>query len=119
MEKFQTRLAAGEVTVHHHHAEFQPEVESDSKAHSHSHGQDHSHGHSHQKDTGHSHAGHGHTHAPYRHIAHPHGPRTMIDENVCCCFMGQFPQAVVDEERAFRLALGKPVVDQIPQCKVK
>ena len=115
MEKFQTRLAA----VHHHHAEFQPEVESDSKAHSHSHGQDHSHGHSHQKDTGHSHAGHGHTHAPYRHIAHPHGPRTMIDENVCCCFMGQFPQAVVDEERAFRLALGKPVVDQIPQCKVK
>jgi hypothetical protein len=31
----------------------------------------------------------------------------------------QFPQTVVDEERAFRLALGKKVVDQTPQCKVK
>ncbi|MFT6373027.1 MAG: sirohydrochlorin cobaltochelatase [Gammaproteobacteria bacterium] len=121
MEKFQSRLAAGEVTVHHHHAEFQPEVESNSETHSHSHDHDHSHGHSHshQKDEGHSHSGHGHTHAPYRHIAHPHGPRTMIDENVCCCFMSQFPQAVVDEERALRLLSGKPAVDQIPQCKVK
>ncbi len=117
MEKFQARLAAGEVTVHHHHAEFQPKVEPDLKAHSHGH--DHSHGHPHQKEAGHSHSGHGHTHAPYRHIAHPHGPRTMIDENVCCCFMGQFPQAVVDEERALRLASGKSVVDQTPQCKVK
>jgi|TARA_B110000503_G_C6875464_1_gene300445 sirohydrochlorin cobaltochelatase len=43
----------------------------------------------------------------------------MIDENVCCCFMGQFPQAVVEEERALRLASGKSVVDQTPQCKVK
>jgi len=121
MEKFQSRLAAGEVTVHHHHAEFQPEVEPASEAHSHSHdhGHDHSHGHSHQEDGEHSHSGHGHTHEPYRHIAHPHGPRTMIDENVCCCFMSQFPQAVVDEERALRLASGKPVVDHIPQCKVK
>jgi sirohydrochlorin cobaltochelatase len=121
MEKFQSRLAAGEVTVHHHHAEFQPEVESNSETHSHSHDHDHSHGHSHshQKDEGHSHSGHGHTHAPYRHIAHPHGPRTMIDENVCCCFMSQFPQAVVDEERALRLLSGKPAVDQIPQCKIK
>ena len=127
MEKFQARLAAGEVTVHHHHAEFQPEVESESQpespaseAHSHSHDHDHSHSHdhSHQKDEAHSHSDHGHTHEPYRHIAHPHGPRTMIDENVCCCFMSQFPQSVVDEERALRLALGKPVADQIPQCKV-
>ena len=125
MEKFQARLAAGEVTVHHHHAEFQPEVEVElaSEAHSHSHDHDHdhshSHDHSHQKDEAHSHSDHGHTHEPYRHIAHPHGPRTMIDENVCCCFMGQFPQAVVDQERALRLALGRPVIDQIPQCKVK
>ena len=111
MEKFKSRLAAGEVTVHHHHAEFQPEVESDSEPHLHDHY--HSYRHSHQKDEG-----HGHTHAPYRHIAHPHGPRTMIDENVCCCFMSQFPQAVVDEERALRLAAGKSVVDKIPQCKV-
>ena len=107
MEKFQARLAAGEVTVHHHHAEFQPEVQYLGITLEHSH----------QKD-GHSHSGHGHTHAPYRHIAHPHGPRTMIDENVCCCFMGQFPQAVVDEERALRLALGRPVIDQIPQCNL-
>ena len=123
MEQFQSRLAAGEVTVHHHHAEFQPEsqpeVEPDPEAHSHSHGHNHGHGHSHQKDETHSHSEHGHTHEPYRHIAHPHGPRTMIDENVCCCFMSQFPQAVVDEERALRLASGKPVVDQTPQCKVK
>jgi sirohydrochlorin cobaltochelatase len=115
MEKFQSKLAAGEVTVHHHHAEFQPVVESDSETHSHNHG----HSHSHIKDAGHSHSGHGHTHAPYRHIAHPYGPRTMIDENVCCCFMSQFPQAVIDEERALRLASGKPLVDQIPQCKAK
>jgi sirohydrochlorin cobaltochelatase len=43
----------------------------------------------------------------------------MIDENVCCCFMSQFPQAVIDEERALRLAAGKPAVDQVPQCKIK
>ncbi len=117
MEKFQARLASGEVTVHHHHAEFQPEVETDLEARSHNHTHDHNH--SHQKDLRHSHSGHGHTHAPYRHIAHPYGPRTMIDENVCCCFMSQFPQSVVDEERALRLASGKPIVDQIPQCKAK
>jgi len=117
MEKFQARLASGEVTVHHHHAEFQPEVETDSEARSHNHIHDHNH--SHQKNVGHSHSGHGHTHAPYRHIAHPYGPRTMIDENVCCCFMSQFPQSVVDEERALRLTSGKPIVDQIPQCKAK
>ena len=117
MEKFQARLASGEVTVHHHHAEFQPEVETDLEARSHDHTHDHNH--SHQKDVRHSHSGHGHTHAPYRHIAHPYGPRTMIDENVCCCFMSQFPQSVVDEERALRLASGKPIVDQIPQCKAK
>tara|TARA_B110000208_G_C11755452_1_gene425015 strand:+ start:179 stop:1366 length:1188 start_codon:yes stop_codon:yes gene_type:complete len=126
MESFQARLAAGEVTVHHHHAEFQPEVEvaSDAHTHSHDHKHDHDHDHDHKHDhshkkQGHSHAGHGHTHAPYRHIAHPHGPRTMIDENVCCCFMGQFPQAVIDEERALRLAAGIAAVDQIPQCKIK
>ena len=131
MEQFQSRLAAGEVEVHHHHAEFKPEVESVAEAHAHTHTQGHRNSHSHehssgpghehvhQKNAGHSHSGHGHTHAPYRHIAHPHGPRTMIDENVCCCFMGQFPQAVVDEERALRLAAGRLVIDQIPKCKVK
>jgi sirohydrochlorin cobaltochelatase len=43
----------------------------------------------------------------------------MIDENVCCCFMGQFPQAVIDEERALRLAAGIEAVDQVPTCKIK
>ena len=125
MEKFQSRLAAGEVTVHHHHAEFQPEVKTDSETHAHNHDHDHDHDHdhnhkhSHKKDEGNNHSTHGHTHAPYRHIAHPHGPRTMIDENVCCCFMSQFPQAVIDEERALRLASGKSIVDQTPQCKLK
>jgi len=27
----------------------------------------------------------------------------MIDQGVCCCFMSQFPQEVVDEERALRV----------------
>jgi sirohydrochlorin cobaltochelatase len=120
MEKFQAKLAAGEVTIHHHHAEFQPESDSDVPSHSHDHdGHGHSHEHSHQQNEGHSHSGQGHSHAPYRHIAHPHGPRTMIDENLCCCFMSQFPESVIDEERALRLASGRPITDQIPQCKIK
>ena len=92
---FQSRLAAGEVSVHHHHAEFQPD---------HNHDHDHEHGHS-----------HGHSHEPYRHIAHPHGPRTMIDENVCCCFMSQFPQSLIDEERKQRSEIAAN--DQTPQCQ--
>jgi sirohydrochlorin cobaltochelatase len=120
MEKFQAKLAAGEVTIHHHHAEFQPESDANAPSHSHDHeGHGHSHEHSHQQNEGHSHSGQGHSHAPYRHIAHPHGPRTMIDENLCCCFMSQFPEAVIEEERALRLASDKPVIDQIPLCKIK
>jgi len=120
MEKFQAKLAAGEVTIHHHHAEFQPESDANAPSHSHDHdGHGHSHEHSHQQNEGHSHSGQGHSHAPYRHIAHPHGPRTMIDENLCCCFMSQFPEAVIEEERALRLASDKLVIDQIPLCKIK
>jgi sirohydrochlorin cobaltochelatase len=120
MEKFQAKLAAGEVTIHHHHAEFQPESDANAPSHSHDHdGHGHSHEHSHQQNEGHSHSGQVHSHAPYRHIAHPHGPRTMIDENLCCCFMSQFPEAVIEEERALRLASDKPVIDQIPLCKIK
>jgi len=96
LENFQSRLASGEVSVHHHHAEFKP---------------DHHH-HDHHHDHTHNHA---HSHEPYRHIAHPHGPRTMIDENVCCCFMSQFPQSVIDEERKLRLEAGP--VDQTPRCQ--
>ena len=109
MERFQSRLAAGEVAIHHHHAEYQPLQEA--HAHDHDHAHDH---HSHSHD----HRGQGHTHKPYRHIAHPHGPRTMIDENVCCCFMSQFPQAVVDEERALRQAQGRAASERTPQCQV-
>ncbi len=113
MADFQARLARGEVDIHHHHAEFQPEGEGEHHHdHDHDHDHDHSHGHSH------SHGGHGHHHAPYVHIAHPFGPRTMIDENVCCCFMGQFPDEVVAEERANKKAAGIAVPEQTPQCKV-
>ena len=100
MQDFHNRLARGEVDVHHHHAEFQPEE----------HDHDHHHDHSHEHEHSHSH-GHSHHHAPYRHIGHPHGPRTMINENVCCCFMSQFPQHIIDEEKA-----GKAEVDRVPQC---
>jgi sirohydrochlorin cobaltochelatase len=126
MESFQRRLAAGEVDVHHHHAEFDPHAEeghshdhhdhshghehshdhSHTHDHAHSHSHDHSHGHSHSHHHGHDH-GHGHSHGVYKHIAHPLGPRTMIGEGVCCCFMSQFPQEVLDEEKD-RIALCKP-----------
>ena len=99
MADFHDRLAAGEVAVHHHHAEFRPESGS---------GRSHDHDHD-----------HGHHHTPYRHIAHPHGPRTMIGENVCCCFMGQFPQSVIDEELAKRVENDLPSPDRIPQCRLR
>ncbi|WP_286240982.1 sirohydrochlorin chelatase [Neptuniibacter halophilus] len=85
MESFQRRLAAGEVDVHHHHAEYNPDTE---HSHDHSHDHDHSHGHSHS-----------HSHGVYKHIGHPLGPRTMIGEGICCCFMSQFPQEILDEEQ--------------------
>lgn len=106
MQSFKERLARGEVDLHHHHAEFQPTESNSSpineEKHEHKHARSHSHG-------GHSHS---HKHAPYKHIGHPNGPRTMINENVCCCFMGQFPQAIIDEEQASR-----PVIEGIPSCK--
>lgn len=125
MQDFKQRLAKGEVDVHHHHAEYQPEKsESNSTSQSHEHNHSHSHNHahshdhshvhdySHAHDHSHTHHGHSHHHAPYKHIAHPHGPRTMINDNVCCCFMGQFPQSIIDEEKAI-----KPEVDRLPSCK--
>lgn len=100
MQSFKERLARGEVDIHHHHAEFQPEGGNKGDGHSeHSHSHDHLHQHS-------------HSHPRYKHISHPHGPRTMINENLCCCFMGQFPQNIIDEEQALR-----PVVDREPNCK--
>lgn len=114
MNSFKRRLAAGEVDVHHHHAEFvdpqddtQGLSESDhahSHDHSHSHDHDHSHDHSHGHSHGHSHDhshshGHGHSHGVYKHIGHPMGPRTMIGEGICCCFMGQFTPEILEEEK--------------------
>lgn len=96
MQDFKNRLERGEVKVHHHHAEFKEE-------HNHHHEHSHSHDHSHS---------HTHSHAPYKHIGHPHGPRTMINDNVCCCFMGQFPQHIIDEEKST-----KPEASGTPSCK--
>ena len=106
MSDFKARLARGEVDVHHHHAEFKPETTETKHTHSHEH--DHSHDHSHNHDHRHS---HGHSHAPYKHIAHPHGPRTMINDNVCCCFMAQFPEEVIKQEQQ---DLNQ---DRMPTCK--
>ena len=107
MASFQERLAKGEVDVHHHHAEFRDPLDDEAgKAHDHDHSHEHNHrhdhGHSHDHGHGHHHHHHGHSHGVYKHIAHPNGPRTMIDQGVCCCFMSQFPQEVIDEERASR-----------------
>lgn len=93
LQDFQTRLAAGEITLHHHHAEF------------------HEHTHEHVQK-------HAHTHTPYRHIAHPHGPRSMIDEHVCCCFMSQFPAEVIAQVRAQRGQQQElPTTPDHPQCQ--
>ncbi|MEO9655231.1 sirohydrochlorin chelatase [Marinomonas sp.] len=111
MNSFKRRLAAGEVDVHHHHAEFvdpQDDTQGLSHAdlshdHDHSHDHGHSHDHSHSHDHGHSHghdhSHHGHSHGVYKHIGHPMGPRTMIGEGVCCCFMGQFTDEILAEEK--------------------
>ncbi|MEL7253829.1 MAG: sirohydrochlorin chelatase [Pseudomonadota bacterium] len=103
MASFKDRLAKGEVDVHHHHAEFRDPLDDEAGG-GHDHDHDHSHDHSHDHGHHHHHHGHshGHSHGVYKHIAHPNGPRTMIDQGVCCCFMSQFPQEVIDEERALR-----------------
>ncbi|MEM6985464.1 MAG: sirohydrochlorin chelatase [Pseudomonadota bacterium] len=120
MASFKQRLARGEVDVHHHHAEYQPNTDPDddeAPGHDHSHSHDHSHGHDHSHSHDHS---HGHSHGVYRHIAHPHGPRTMIDDNVCCCFMSQFPDQVIEEERRLRSARSaKPLRDKMPELNTR
>ena len=86
MKSFKMRLQRGEVDVHHHHAEYKPEAAS----HDNQGTIEHDHGHGHD---------HGHSHGVYKHIGHPNGPRTMIDQGVCGCFMSQIPQHIVDEQR--------------------
>lgn len=97
MTSFKKRLAAGEIKVHHHHAEYNP----NNHDHDHDHEHDHSHNHSHQHDY-------------YKHIGHPLGPRTMIVDQICCCFMSQFPQKILDEEaEAVKLAnINNPLAHQ-------
>ena len=88
MASFQKRLNLGQVDIHHHHAEYQPIIDPEDEENLLSHDHDHDHDHDHN-----------HSHGVYKHIAHPNGPRTMIDQGVCCCFMSQFPEQVIEEER--------------------
>lgn len=67
-------------------------------SHDHGHSHDHSHGRSHSHGHSHDHS-HGHSHGVYKHIGHPMGPRTMIGEGICCCFMGQFTDEILEEEK--------------------
>ncbi|MEM6662841.1 MAG: sirohydrochlorin chelatase [Pseudomonadota bacterium] len=97
MASFKDRLAKGEVDVHHHHAEYRDPLDDEGRA-----GHNHHHDHSHDDVHSHEHHHHGHSHGVYRHIGHPNGPRTMIDQGVCCCFMSQFPDDVIREERKRR-----------------
>jgi sirohydrochlorin cobaltochelatase len=104
MDTFKRRLAAGEIDVHHHHAEYQDPTLAE-KAHTHTpdHDNDHSHEHSHSHSHEHGHAHthdnvEPHSHGVYKHIWHPLGPRTMIGEGICNCFMSQFPKELLDEE---------------------
>ena len=99
MGSFKTRLARGEVDVHHHHAEYKPVVDPEDDEGLTGHSPANADGHNHSHNHGHGH-GHGHSHGVYKHIGHPNGPRTMIDQGVCCCFMGQFPDHIVEEQRA-------------------
>ena len=90
MASFKERLALGEINIHHHHAEYQPFTDPDDEETLLPEDKDHPHSHDHS---------HAHSHGVYRHIGHPNGPRTMIDQGVCCCFMSQFPDYVVEEQR--------------------
>ncbi|MGY8999133.1 MAG: sirohydrochlorin chelatase [Rhodospirillales bacterium] len=98
MASFKGRLSRGEVDVHHHHAEYRPIMDPEDDdapgAHVHTHNRGDTDAHSHS-----------HSHTKYKHIAHPNGPRTMIDQGVCCCFMSQFPQEVIDDERVLQSRL--------------
>lgn len=99
MGAFKRRLAAGEVDVHHHHAEFDPNnPEAGKHEELHTHGHDHSQSHTHSHSHEHTHS-HGHSHGVYKHISHPLGPRTMIGDGICNCFMRQFPQEILEEEK--------------------
>lgn len=77
MSSFKRRLESGEIKAHHHHAEFNLSDNNNASQHTHL-----------------------HSHAVYKHIGHPLGPRSMIGDGICNCFMRQFPQSILDEEKA-------------------
>ncbi|RVU85361.1 sirohydrochlorin chelatase [Leucothrix sargassi] len=125
MKSFHERLAKGEIDIHHHHAEFQPDgSHSHSHTHTHTHdGHTHTHSHSHDEPASNKSAvsaeehvkAHGHSHGVYKHIAHPHGPRTMVDDHLCHCFMSQLPAEVIEDERRIRAEKGiKPPEGEPP-----
>ncbi|PYF83532.1 MULTISPECIES: sirohydrochlorin chelatase [Marinomonas] len=84
---------------HGHSSVLNPNGHSHSHGHDHSHDHGHSHGHSHAHSHSHDHS-HGHSHGVYKHIGHPMGPRTMIGEGICCCFMSQFTDEILEEEKS-------------------
>ena len=96
MESFKYKLKKGDVNIHHHHAEYKPLIDPDDDEAVHDHGHNHDHGHVHE-----------HNHGIYKHISHPNGPRTMIDDGVCCCFMSQFPDQVIEEQRQINIRNSK------------
>ena len=98
MGAFKERLAKGEVDVHHHHAEYRPIIDPEDDENPTALNSDDNDDHSHSKGDSDGHS-HGHSHGVYKHIGHPNGPRTMIDQGVCCCFMSQFPDHIIEEER--------------------
>ncbi len=100
MMLFKSQLEKGDLKIQHHHAEYKPIIDPHDEESAQGHGQEHNHEHGHQHSHDHDHVhNHVHNHGIYKHIAHPNGPRTMIDEGVCCCFMSQFPDQVIEEQR--------------------
>ncbi|WP_417538174.1 sirohydrochlorin chelatase [Marinomonas sp.] len=90
-------VSSGELS---HSSVLKPHSHDHSHGHSHDHGHSHGHGHGHGHSHSHGHShDHGHSHGVYKHIGHPMGPRTMIGEGICCCFMGQFTQDILEEEK--------------------
>jgi len=86
------------INIHHHHAEYKPLIDPDDDEAVHAHVHEHGHEHGHE---------HKHNHGVYKHISHPNGPRTMIDDGVCCCFMSQFPDQVIEEQRQINIGNSK------------
>lgn len=85
---------------HHGHSHDHHHEHSHDHSHDHDHHHGHSHDHKHQQDHTHdSGSAHGHSHGVYKHIGHPLGPRTMIGDGICNCFMSQFPPEILEEEK--------------------